>query len=297
MVSEYYNNAVLKVFKQLGELIEQDEKNKTSINDMPSEIMEKISSYLLNNPNSKTYFEQHDKRFEMIFHDKTSKNDDELLKFLFNGKIPDIEITDIYNREFHNSEKELECIKIHINKTKKFLNIKCDKLKIMYKVNNAKQYNGLRIQMYDENNKFIGNITDDHKVLWKHNGISKKEFLCTKECQEAINNLIEKITERNITKFTSTFMSGYINKLFEHNNYDKVAYFITDSNKPNEFEILDKYYKIIASINKDDNYKLQIYNEAKTIINIRNKNIEKSLIELRWTIMENNKPNPKDRLD
>jgi len=67
-----YKNAALKVFAQLGQLIEDDEKlNNTHVllHELPDDIMKKISNNLL---------DKNDKRFNKIFNES---KDDKLLNF------------------------------------------------------------------------------------------------------------------------------------------------------------------------------------------------------------------------
>jgi hypothetical protein len=42
----------MKVFSQLGQLIETDERNQIKLSDLPIDIMQKIGGYLLQDPNS-----------------------------------------------------------------------------------------------------------------------------------------------------------------------------------------------------------------------------------------------------
>ena len=44
---DFYHIGAMKVFSQLGQLIEDDERNQIKLSDLPSEVMEQIGSYLL----------------------------------------------------------------------------------------------------------------------------------------------------------------------------------------------------------------------------------------------------------
>ena len=57
---DYYQIGALKVFTELGQLIEEDEKNKIKFMDLPTDIIQNnISKYLLE-----------DKQINKIFHNK-----------------------------------------------------------------------------------------------------------------------------------------------------------------------------------------------------------------------------------
>ena len=44
---DFYQIGAMKVFSQLGQLIEDDEHNQIKLSDLPIDIMQKIGSYLL----------------------------------------------------------------------------------------------------------------------------------------------------------------------------------------------------------------------------------------------------------
>ena len=48
---DFYHIGVMKVFSQLGQLIEDDERNQIKLSDLPIDIMQKIGSYLLEDKN------------------------------------------------------------------------------------------------------------------------------------------------------------------------------------------------------------------------------------------------------
>ena len=50
---DFYHIGAMKVFSQLGQLIEEDEHNQIKFSDLPSEVMEQIGSYLLEDKNKK----------------------------------------------------------------------------------------------------------------------------------------------------------------------------------------------------------------------------------------------------
>ena len=50
---DFYHIGAIKVFSQLGQLIEEDERNQIQLSDLPSDIIQKIGSYLLEDKNKK----------------------------------------------------------------------------------------------------------------------------------------------------------------------------------------------------------------------------------------------------
>ena len=81
---DFYHIGAMKVFSQLGQLIEDDERNQIKLSDLPSEVMEQIGSYLL---------EDKSKTIQKIFRNRP---DDELQVLLF-GEVKDLTYINIYN--------------------------------------------------------------------------------------------------------------------------------------------------------------------------------------------------------
>ena len=74
---DFYQIGAMKVFSQLGQLIEDDERNQIKLSDLPSEVMEQIGSYLLQDKN---------KKIHKIF---KNRPDDDLQVLLF-GEVKDL---------------------------------------------------------------------------------------------------------------------------------------------------------------------------------------------------------------
>ena len=82
---DFYNIGAMKVFAQLGELIEADEKTIV-FSDLPHDLIhEKIGAYLLEDPN---------KKIHKIF---KNREDDELQILLF-GEVKDLSYINLNNR-------------------------------------------------------------------------------------------------------------------------------------------------------------------------------------------------------
>ena len=192
--NDFYKIAALKIFSQLGQLIEDDEKlnnNHVLFHELPNDIRQKISINLL---------DKNDKRFNKVF---SESKDYKLLKVLFVDNIPKRKQLkyidpDIYNK--YESNTNLDCIKEYIHNTKKINNLTCHSFQIIYKVNNDINLTSFNIRILDENNNKIGSINSSCKVLYKYKDKDKEEFLCNKECQNVISNLNNEI---------KTFINNY----------------------------------------------------------------------------------------
>jgi hypothetical protein len=184
--NDFYKNAALKVFAQLGQLIEEDEilnNNHILFHELPNDIIHKISNNLLS---------KNDKRFNKIFNEY---KDDKLLKILFGDNIPELKYInpDIYNE--YKQYINLDCIKEYIHNTKKFNNLTCHSFQIIYRVNKSIHLTSFNIRILDENNNKIGSINSSCKVSYKYKDKDREEFLCNKECQNIINNINNEIKE------------------------------------------------------------------------------------------------------
>ena len=80
---DFYHIGAMKVFSQLGQLIEADE---VKLSDLPIDIMQKIGSYLLEDPN---------KTVHQIF---KNRPDDDLQVLLF-GEVKDLTYMNIYSSD------------------------------------------------------------------------------------------------------------------------------------------------------------------------------------------------------
>ena len=83
---DFYQIGAMNVFSQLGLLIEEDERNQIKLSDLPSEVMEQIGSYLLEDKN---------KKIHKIF--KNRPDDD--LQVLLVGEVKDLTCINIYSSD------------------------------------------------------------------------------------------------------------------------------------------------------------------------------------------------------
>ena len=87
---DFYHIGGIKVFSQIGQLIEEDESNQIKFSDLPIDIMQKIGSYSLQDKN---------KKIHKIF---KNRPDDDLQVLLF-GEVKDLLLYDEENRIGHYS--------------------------------------------------------------------------------------------------------------------------------------------------------------------------------------------------
>ena len=83
---DFYQIGAMKVFSELGQLIEEDQKNQLKITSLNSDIMQKIGSYLLEDKN---------KTIHKIF---KNRPDDDLQVLLF-GEVKDLTYINIYSSD------------------------------------------------------------------------------------------------------------------------------------------------------------------------------------------------------
>jgi hypothetical protein len=125
----FYEIGAMNVFSQLGQLIEEDEKNQVKLTDLPPDVMSVIGSYLLNDKH---------KTIHKIF---KNKKDDDLQIKLF-GEVKDLTYINIYD---DNNEIDYEMngkLKNYVNFVLKSKGIKqtCEKMKVNFYVYRYKHY-------------------------------------------------------------------------------------------------------------------------------------------------------------
>jgi hypothetical protein len=181
---DFYKIGALKVFADLGALIEEDERNQIKFMDLPFDI---IQNNVLNHLKK-------DKSINKIFHDK----DDYYLQNLLCGKLEKMDYikTDEWN-EF-KTDLNLDPIKEFINinhrcfmkqfNTKNKFN--CTSIIIKYRVPSNFKLNLIliNIKVY-ENDKYIGSI--DLKNLFNTNLCDKEIELLKNEIKEYVKKYKE----------------------------------------------------------------------------------------------------------
>ena len=181
---DFYKIGALKVFADIGALIEEDESNQVKFMDIPSDIIQNnILSYL-----------QNDKTIDKIFYDK----DDYYLQNLLCGKLEKMDYikTDEWD-EFKtdlNLDSIIEFININYRCFMKQFNTKnkfnCTSIIIKYRVPSNFKFSliNINIKVY-ENDKYIGSI--DLKNLFNTNLCDKEIELLKNEIKEYVKNYKE----------------------------------------------------------------------------------------------------------
>ena len=115
---DFYQIGAMKVFPQLGQLIEEDE---IQLSDLPIDLMQKIGSYLLQDPN---------KTVHKIF---KNRPDDDLQVLLF-GEVKDLTYINIHDCHNEIDYEMNDKIKSYVNFILKAKGIKstCQKMRVKF---------------------------------------------------------------------------------------------------------------------------------------------------------------------
>jgi hypothetical protein len=181
---DFYKIGALKVFSDLGALIEEDESKQIKFMDLPVDIIQNnISKYLLE-----------DKQINKIFYDK----DDYYLQNLLCGKLEKMNYIKTNEWDEFKTDLNLDPIKEFININHrcfmKQFNSKnkfnCTSIIIKYRVPSNFKISliNINIKVY-ENDKYIGSI--DLKNLFNTNLCDKEIELLKNEIKEYVKNYQE----------------------------------------------------------------------------------------------------------
>ena len=183
---DFYHIGAMNVFSQLGQLIEEDEHNQIKLSDLPIDIMQKIGSYLLQDPN---------KKIHKIF---KNRPDDDLQVLLF-GEVKDLTYINIYSSDNEIDYPMNYKLLDYVNYILKVNGIKLtlEKMKINFYIETKHfkrhfmDYRKIRIIFYNKDNKekaVIENtyyslggpcnytLTYRHNNTWKTQNIKKKDI-------------------------------------------------------------------------------------------------------------------------
>ena len=203
---DYYQIGAMKVFSELGHLIEEDEKNQLKITSLNSDIMQKIGSYLLEDKN---------KTIHKIF---KNRPDDDLQVLLF-GEVKDLTYVNIYSSDNEIDYKMNDKLKNYVNFILKAKGIKsnCEKMRVQFYIHTFKNPNiqerRVEINFYDKEERQIASIHEvyhigrglmgtgggyHHKLMykesddhpWKKQGIQKNDII--KEYNNIQDEIIKK---------------------------------------------------------------------------------------------------------
>ena len=141
---DFFQIGALKVFAELGQLIEEDERNKIKFSDIPTDIMKIIKNHV-------TIFKDNEEEYKFLSNFKKGQNKD-LYKYFFNKEpyyfVPEVVTRissiepDIYRYEykFYLDHVNLYNILEYVNK--KYIK-NYNKCKIIHKFRNGIQNRGI----------------------------------------------------------------------------------------------------------------------------------------------------------
>jgi hypothetical protein len=154
---DYYQIGAMKVFSELGQFIEEDERNQIKLSDLNSDIMQKIGSYLLEDKN---------KTIHKIF---KNRPDDDLQVLLF-GEVKDLTYVNIYNSDNEIDYKMNDKLKNYVNFILKAKGSKrnCEKMRVQFYIHTYKNPNikerRVEINFYNKEDKQIAAIKDEYHI-------------------------------------------------------------------------------------------------------------------------------------
>ena len=153
---DFYQIGAMKVFSQLGQLIEADE---VKLSDLPIDIMQKIGSYLLEDKN---------KTVHKIF---KNRPDDDLQILLF-GEVKDLTCINIYSSDNEIDYPMNYKLLDYVNYILKVKGVKhtLKKMKVNFYIENKVNFipftfRKVRIIFYNKDNKQIATIMNDYYCL------------------------------------------------------------------------------------------------------------------------------------
>ena len=167
---DFYQIGAMKVFSQLGQLIEADE---VKLSDLPIDIMQKIGSYLLEDKN---------KKIHKIF---KNRPDDDLQILLF-GEVKDLLLYDEENRIGHYSHILKEYIKyiLHVKGITTMLETMevnfydtCSSIIVKIKMRNKKKEVLAVIETINSYGKIKYLLKYKLKNEWMEQNIMKKDII------------------------------------------------------------------------------------------------------------------------
>ena len=201
---DYYQIGAMKVFSELGQLIEEDERNQIKLSDLNSDIMQKIGSYLLEDKN---------KTIHKIF---KNRPDDDLQVLLF-GEVQDLTYVNIYSSDNEIDYKMNDKLKNYVNFILKAKGIKsnCEKMRVQFYIHTFKNPNikerRVEINFYDKEDKQIAAIHEvyhigrglmgtgggyHHKLMYKLNDKWNEQGIQKNDIIKEYNNIEDEIIEK-----------------------------------------------------------------------------------------------------
>ena len=192
---DFFQIGALKVFAELGQLIEEDDRNKTKFTDIPTDIMKIIKNHVTN-------FKDNEEEYKFLSNFKKGQNKD-LYKYFFNKElyyfVPEVVTkrssiepdTYKYEYNFYLDHVNLDNILEYVNKKyKKDYNV----CKIIHKFSNGIQNKGIGNKKYISigSNEIIINKNNKLQFDYGYKGFSK-EYNIPENLETYLNNNVWKI--------------------------------------------------------------------------------------------------------
>ena len=187
---DFFQIGALKVFAELGQLIEEDERNKTKFTDIPTDIMKIIKNHVTN-------FKDNEEEYKFLSNFKKGQNKD-IYKYFFNKEsyffVPEVVTqrssiepdTYKYEYKFYLDHVNVDNILQYVNKKYKK---DYDKCKIIHKFRNGIQNKGIGNKNYISigNEEMIINKNNKLQFSYGYKGFSK-EYNIPENLETYLNN-------------------------------------------------------------------------------------------------------------
>jgi len=172
---DFYKIGALKVFADLGALIDEDEKNRTKFSDLPTDLIQIIKTHVTN-------FKDKSEEYNFLRNFKQGKNKD-LYKYFFNKEphyfIPEVVTrsnsiesnTYKYEYKFYFDHFKLDNVLEYVNKK---YQKDYDRCKIIYKFVDGIQKKGLEKYISIGYNEMIINKNNKLQFDYGYKGLSKE---------------------------------------------------------------------------------------------------------------------------
>jgi len=200
---DFYHIGAMKVFSQLGQLIEADE---VKLSDLHIDILQKIGSYLLQDPN---------KTVHKIF---KNRPDDDLQVLLF-GEVKDLTYINIHDCHNEIDYEMNDKIKNYVNFILKAKDIKntCQTMRVKFYLEpthigyNNRDTRIIKIKFYDEKGDEIAEISLNHSILVEYRLKCFYNHDTDKWISQSVSQTIQK---KDITDEYESIKEEIINKYF-----------------------------------------------------------------------------------
>ena len=190
---DFFQIGALKVFVELGQLIDEDENNKTKFSDIPIDIMKIIKNHVTN-------FKDNEEEYKFLSNFKEGKNKD-IYKFFFNkephyfkSSLYEYEMLRAENPHIKNYKYEFQLNHINLNNILEYVNNKYQKnydtITIVIKYRNGIKNKKIDRKYIDIGNScMVINYNNNNKIQFSegYKGFSK-EYNIPENLKTYLNN-------------------------------------------------------------------------------------------------------------